>query len=126
MGASEAEPGAPLGSKFLVGCLACLGKGQAVCAQGPLSPTGQEEEEDQEGMGPPWGHMGLPRGMGAYPTTWLGLVLCAGSEATLTHSGEAVSPTAPSTFLVVSLSASAVPEGVCPSCCRASPTPPGL
>jgi len=94
-----------------------------------LPPVGQEEEEDQEGMGLLCDHMGLLQGMKACSITWLGLVLCVGSEATFTHSGEAVSPTAPSLHVssgFSDLSASVVPKVLCPSCCRAPPPPPDL
>lgn len=50
-----------------------------------LPPVWQEEKEDQEGTGLPCDHMGLLQGMEACPTTWLGLVLCVGSEATFTY-----------------------------------------
>lgn len=126
VGVSEAEPGASLGSKFLLGCLTQLGQGLGCMCSGTSSPLwGWRKKRTKKGWGRPVVTRGCCMGsMGAYPTTWLGPVLCAVSEATFTHSGEAVSPTAPSLHLssgFSELSASAVPEGVCPSCCRASP-----
>lgn len=60
-----------------------------------LLPTvGQEEEEDQEEMGLPCGHMGLPRGLEAYPTSRLGLALPVGSGTTF-DTATSTSPSLP-------------------------------
>lgn len=58
-GAPGAEPGASLKSPFLLGCLAQLQQGPGCVLRDLLPPVGQEEEEDQEGMGLSCGHMGL-------------------------------------------------------------------
>lgn len=73
-------------------CLAVwpsLDKGGAKCAQGPASPCGAEE--DQEEMALPCGHMALPQGTEACLTTWLGLVLPLGVGTTFDTS-TAISP----------------------------------
>lgn len=67
---------------------------------------GQEEEEDQEGVGLPCGHMGWLWGVEASPTTWLGLALRVGSGTTFTQSGKADSKSPlppPATLPLVSL-----------------------
>lgn len=82
MGAAGAHPEASMGLRSFLAVWPSLVKGQAKRAQGPASPLGQEEEGDQEGMRLLCGHMGLPRGLEAYPTTRLGLALPVGSGTT--------------------------------------------
>lgn len=72
MGASVAEPGAPLRPQFLF-LQPSLGKGWAIYAQGPASSYGAGERgsEREESHG-------LLCGTEAYPTIWVGLALYAG------------------------------------------------
>lgn len=125
---SEAEPGASLGSKFLLGCLTQLGQRLGCMCSGTSTPYGAGGRRGPRRDGAilwSWGCCGAWRPIPYLPGA--GALCCL--EATFTHSGEAVNPTTPSLHLSSGFSepsASAVPEGVCPSCCRASPPPPGL